>query len=81
VFSIRIKISGTGWFFLQAYKQRHRLQFSTHIAPAVGYFNYVQQKARVLNTKFTVQPTKKLSITGNYTFVSVQEEHAEPYQF
>ncbi|MEO7312400.1 MAG: TonB-dependent receptor, partial [Chitinophagaceae bacterium] len=37
------------------------------------YFNFVQQIVRGLEYEVVLQPTKKLNITANYTFISSQE--------
>ena len=46
---------------------------NTPNAPAVGYYNYVNQQARGIEYEVTFQPTEQLTLTGNYTFVTVQE--------
>jgi vitamin B12 transporter len=46
---------------------------NTPNAPAVGYYNYVNQQARGIEYEVTFQPTEHLTLTGNYTFVTVQE--------
>jgi vitamin B12 transporter len=37
------------------------------------YFNFIKQKVSGLEYEVTVHPTKALTITGNYTFISVNE--------
>lgn len=37
------------------------------------YFNFVKQKAAGIEYEFTIRPTDKLSISGNYTFLSGKE--------
>ncbi|MEO8172358.1 MAG: TonB-dependent receptor [Sediminibacterium sp.] len=46
---------------------------NTPNAPAVGYYNYVNQQARGIEYEVSFQPTEHLTLTGNYTFVSIQE--------
>jgi vitamin B12 transporter len=37
------------------------------------YFNYVRQNTTGIEYEFTVQPTEKLTVTGNYTLISAEE--------
>jgi len=37
------------------------------------YFNYIKQKVNGLEYELTVKPTKALSVTANYTFISISE--------
>lgn len=38
-----------------------------------GYFNFIQQVVRGIEYEVSVQPTSKLSITGNYTYLASDE--------
>jgi vitamin B12 transporter len=38
-----------------------------------GYFNFIQQVVRGIEYEMSIQPTTKLSITGNYTFLASEE--------
>jgi vitamin B12 transporter len=42
-------------------------------AQFVGYYNFINQASRGIEYEVKFQPTERLSLTGNYTFVSVQE--------
>ena len=37
------------------------------------YFNYVNQSTRGIEYEVTVKPTEQLTLSGNYTFITVQE--------
>lgn len=42
-------------------------------APSTGYFNFLLQETRGIEYEITVRPTEKLTLTGNYTFITAQE--------
>lgn len=46
---------------------------STPAAPAVGYFNFIDQAVRGIEYEVNFHPTQQLSLSANYTFISVQE--------
>lgn len=38
-----------------------------------GYFNFIQQVVKGIEYEVSIQPTTKLSVTGNYTFLASEE--------
>lgn len=38
-----------------------------------GYFNFIQQVVKGIEYEWVFQPTTKLSVTGNYTFLASEE--------
>jgi vitamin B12 transporter len=38
-----------------------------------GYFNFIQQIVKGIEYEVSIQPTTKLSITGNYTYLASEE--------